>query len=109
MIARLWRGQARAENAPQYRRHAIETVFPSLKSLPGHRGAHLLMREVDGQVEFLAITLWDSLASIKQFAGVNPDQAVVEPEARAVLSAFDDFARHYEVACGAACRPGTKG
>jgi hypothetical protein len=24
--------------------------------------------------------------------------AVVEPEARAVLSAFDDFARHYEVA-----------
>jgi heme-degrading monooxygenase HmoA len=108
MIARLWLGQATAENAPRYVRHALQTVFPSLTRLPGHRGAHLLMRQVDGQVEFLAVTLWDSIDSIKQFAGANPEDAIVEPEARAALSAFDDFARHY-VTCDAACRLGKKG
>jgi hypothetical protein len=49
-------------------------------------------------VEFLALTLWDSIETIKGFAGPNPGMAMVEPEARAVLSAFDDFARHYDVA-----------
>ena len=32
------------------------------------------------------------------FAGENIDVAIVEPEGRAALSEFDDFARHYEVA-----------
>ena len=53
-----------------------------------------------GRTEFLALTLWDSLDSIRTFAGDDPETAVVEPEARAVLAEFDDFARHYEVASG---------
>jgi hypothetical protein len=98
MIARLWRGQATVNNAPHYRRHAMERVFPSLRSLPGHRAAYLLMRETDGHVEFLAVTLWDSIGSIEKFSGGAPETAVVESEARAILSDFDDFATHYEVA-----------
>ena len=35
MIARIWRGQATADNAPRYRDHATQRVFPSLASLPG--------------------------------------------------------------------------
>jgi hypothetical protein len=58
----------------------------------------LLRRVANGQVEFMAVTLWESMATIKGFAGPNPDMAVVEREARAVLSTFDDFVRHYEVA-----------
>jgi heme-degrading monooxygenase HmoA len=98
MIARLWRGQATVDNADRYRRHAIERVFPALARLPGHRGAYLLARNAGDQVEFLALTLWDSIASIKNFSGENPERAVIDPEARAILSAFDDFARHYDVA-----------
>jgi heme-degrading monooxygenase HmoA len=98
MIARIWRGQATPENAPHYSAHATERVFPALAALPGHRGAYLLTREQDGEVEFLAVTLWDSLDAVKSFAGANPTVAVVEPEARAVLSRFDDFATHYDVA-----------
>jgi heme-degrading monooxygenase HmoA len=59
MIARIWRGLAAAENARLYRQHAIERVFPLLATLPGYRGAYLLRRETDGQVEFLALTRWD--------------------------------------------------
>ena len=98
MIARLWRGQAAgALNADAYARHATGTVFPSLKNLAGHRGAWLLRRDVEGNTEFLAMTLWESRQSIEAFAGKDIDKAIVEPEGRAALAQFDDFARHYEV------------
>jgi hypothetical protein len=37
------------------------------------------------------------MAALRRFAGNEPERAVVEPEARAVLSEFDNFVRHYEV------------
>ena len=99
MIARLWRGRAAdARQADAYVRHFTGTVFPELKEMDGHRGAWLLRREVDGRTEFIALTLWESRQSIEAFAGPDISKAVVEPEARAVLSDFDDFATHYEVA-----------
>ena len=99
MITRLWRGRAETTaKADAYFRHFTGTVVPELKALDGHRGAWLLRREVDGRTEFLAATLWESRQSIEAFAGADIDKAIVEPEARAVLAEFDDFARHYEVA-----------
>jgi heme-degrading monooxygenase HmoA len=98
MIARIWRGQATNAKADAYFRHVTGTVFLSLKDLAGHRGAWLLRRQADGHTEFLALTLWESLDSIRAFAGDDIATAIVEPEARAVLADFDDFARHYEVA-----------
>ena len=99
MIARLWHGQAAtAVNADAYFRHATGTVFPSLKDLAGHRGAWLLRRDVEGRTEFLAVTLWESRKAIEAFAGRDIDKANVEPEARAMLADFDDFASHYDVA-----------
>jgi heme-degrading monooxygenase HmoA len=98
MIARLWRGVAVAGNADAYQRHATNTVFPALGDIPGHRGAYLLKRETGGRTEFLAVTLWDSIDAVRSFAGADPETAIVEPEARAVLVEFDDFVRHYEVA-----------
>jgi heme-degrading monooxygenase HmoA len=99
MITRLWRGRAETTaKADAYFRHFTETVVPELKELDGHRGAWLLRREVDGRTEFVAVTLWESRQTIEAFAGADIDKAIVEPEARAVLAEFDDFARHYEVA-----------
>jgi heme-degrading monooxygenase HmoA len=100
MIARIWGGTATVANADAYHRHFTTRVAPQLNELAGHRGAYLLRRETAGEVEFLAVTLWDSLESIKSFAGPNPELAHVEPAARAVLARFDETARHYEVAYG---------
>ena len=97
MIARIWHGTAPVATAAAYHRHFTTSVVPHLKHLAGHQGAYLLRREVDGQVEFVALTLWDSIAAITQFAGSDPTAAIVEPEGRAALSAYDDTARHYEV------------
>ena len=43
------------------------------------------------------MTLWESMDAIRQFAGEQVDQAVVEPEARAVLRSFDTTVSHHEV------------
>ncbi len=98
MLVRLWRGRAEPAKAPDYLRHFSDTVTPDLTRLAGHRGAWLLRREVDGMTEFVALTLWDSADSIRAFAGKDIAKAHVEPQARALLAEFDDFARHYEVA-----------
>ncbi len=98
MIMRLWRGQASNANADAYARHFSHTVSTSLKTMAGHRGAWLLRRPIDGQIEFLALTLWESRKSIEAFTGPDIEKAIVEPEGQAALSSFDDFARHYEVA-----------
>lgn len=97
MIARLWRGEAMPDNAAAYQEHFNQQVYPALNALAGYRGAWLLRRDVDGRVEFLAVTMWDSVESIKAFAGDDVQRAVVEPEARAVLASFDSFAQHFEV------------
>ena len=99
MIARQWRGWADdAAKADAYVRFFTGTVSAELKDLAGHRGAWLLRREVDGRTEFIAWTLWETRQSIEAFTGLDISKSVVEPEARAVLSAFDDFATHYDVA-----------
>jgi heme-degrading monooxygenase HmoA len=98
MIARSWRASATAENASAYHRHFTTKVVPHLQNIAGYQGASLLRREIDGGVEILAVTLWDSVESILAFTGPDPGRAVVDPEAQAVLTTFDTTAHNYEVA-----------
>ncbi|MBA2459719.1 MAG: antibiotic biosynthesis monooxygenase [Gemmatimonadales bacterium] len=98
MIARVWRGVASAAQADAYLRHVAGSVFPALARLAGQRGGWVLKRETAGQVEFLVVSFWDSLDAIRTFAGPDPERAVVEPAARALLAEFDEVVRHYEVA-----------
>ena len=98
MIARLWRGVAAdAASADAYQRHVTTSVLPELRRIAGHRGAKVLRRTEGNGTEFLVLTFWDSMDAIRRFAGADPERAVVEPEAQAVLSDYDDFVRHYEV------------
>lgn len=53
--------------------------------------------------EFLAVTLWNSMDAIRQFAGDAVEIAVIEPEARVVLIDFDSFVRHFDLAHSANC------
>ncbi|HUJ76273.1 MAG TPA: antibiotic biosynthesis monooxygenase [bacterium] len=104
MIARIWRGQSDLEHADSYFQHLTKIVFPSLTRLPGHLGAYALRRQAGDAIEFLAVTLWDSLDAVRQFAGEQVDVAVVEPEAQAVLTGYDPFVRHFEVAYPTNCQ-----
>ncbi|MGA2980613.1 MAG: YciI-like protein [Terriglobales bacterium] len=97
MILRMWRGRATVEKSGEYVAHAKIKVFPALSAIEGHRGAYLLQRAVNGAAEFVVLTLWESMEAVRRFAGATSEKAVVEPEARAVLSAFDEYVAHFEV------------
>jgi heme-degrading monooxygenase HmoA len=100
MILRMWKGRSSIESSGEYVRHATQTVFPKLRKIGGHRGAYLLRRPINGGVEFVVLMLWDSMEAVRKFAGGDTDEAVVEPEARSVLSGFDDFVTHFDVIHG---------
>jgi heme-degrading monooxygenase HmoA len=100
MTARVWRGESTVTNGPRYVEHLERSVFPQLTEIDGHRSAHLLQRTVGDRVEFVVMTLWDSMDAIRQFAGDGVETAVVEPAAREVLSGFDESVAHYEVVLG---------
>ena len=100
MIVRMWRGQTTGANAEAYERFVTTRVFAELPAIDGHRGAYLLKRPIGEGLEFIVVTLWDSADAIRRFAGDVIDRAVVEPEARAVLSSFDDTVRHFDLAYG---------
>ncbi|MBV9113330.1 MAG: antibiotic biosynthesis monooxygenase [Hyphomicrobiales bacterium] len=97
VIVRMWRGREKRDRPGAYRRHLEGAVFPHLRSLPGFLGASLLQRVEKGEAEVLVMTKWDSMAAIEAFAGPDPEKALVEPEARAVLASFDEVVTHHEI------------
>ncbi|SDR31780.1 Heme-degrading monooxygenase HmoA [Rhizobiales bacterium GAS113] len=99
MIVRMWRGLEKRGEAGAYRRHLEGAVLPQLEALPGFMGASLLQRDLGGEAEVLVMTKWASMEAIRAFAGPEPEKAVVEPHARAVLASFDDRVTHHELVC----------
>jgi heme-degrading monooxygenase HmoA len=100
MIVRQWRGVSTTGTASAYLDHLRTETLPQLRAIDGHRGAYVLRRETDDAVEFVVLTLWSSLESVRAFAGDDYEAAVVPPKARGLLISFDDRALHYDVAIG---------
>ena len=71
---------------------------PQLDALDGFLGASVeCVPGDDGRTEIVVVTRWDSMDAIRAFARDDVDAAQVEPEARAVLEAFDERVAHGEV------------
>lgn len=97
MITRVWRGWTAAADADVYQQHFRGEVREHLGQIDGFVSAQLWRHEDTDEVEFVAVTTFESLAAIGAFAGADPEQAVVEPAARRVLRRFDERCRHYEI------------
>jgi heme-degrading monooxygenase HmoA len=97
MIGRLWRGWTTRKNADAYEELLRTKILPGIHRVDGHRGAYLLRGEVEDGVEFVTLTLFESMDAVRAFAGEDHEVAVVPAEARRLLSRFDQRSRHYEV------------
>ncbi|MDB5091020.1 MAG: hypothetical protein JWR09_5014 [Mucilaginibacter sp.] len=97
MIERHWKGLAKVEEAYNYEQHLKKETFIKLASLNGFVSAKILKREVPGGVDFLIITVWQSMEAIQQFAGNDVDVAVVPDAVSEMMVSFDKTALHYEV------------
>ena len=98
-IVRVWKGYGTQAGVDRYYRdHFPNSVLPHLRSVDGFVDARVLTRAGRGETEVVVATVWDSLDSVKAFAGEDFERAVVEPAVHELLSRFDDRVTHFTLA-----------
>ena len=97
MIARMWRGVVRRQDADEYAEYIKKTGMAEYRSTPGNQGAWMLRRDDGDRSEIITFSLWDSRDSIRAFAGEDIEQAVFYPDDDRFLIERDLSVRHYEV------------
>lgn len=96
MISRIWHGWTTRENADKYEAMLRADVLPGIHRVKGYQGAYLLRRKAGNEVEFVTITIFDNMESVKAFAGEVYEKAVIHAEAGKLLSHYDERSAHYE-------------
>jgi hypothetical protein len=101
-VVRVWKGYGTSDGVDRYcREHFTHSVLPQLRSIDGFVDAYVLVRPARDETEVVVTTVWESIDSVKAFAGESYDRAVVEPVVRELLSRFDDDVTHFTVALAA--------
>jgi heme-degrading monooxygenase HmoA len=96
MINRVWHGWTTRANANSYEKFLHAEMLPGMHRVKGFKGATLLRRDAGDEIEFVTITLFDSIEAVKGFAGEDYEVAVVLREARKLLTHFDARSLHYD-------------
>ena len=75
-IMRLWHGEVAIEKADEYEKFMIERAAPDYGSVKGLIKLYFQRKNEAKKAYFLLVTLWDSIESVKNFAGDNPELAI---------------------------------
>jgi heme-degrading monooxygenase HmoA len=97
MIARIWKGYTAPEDADRYEAMLKPELLPGISGVEGFRGSYLLRREMDSEVEFMTIMLWDSVEAIQAAMGMAYERAVIPEERRRYLTRYDESSVHFEI------------
>ncbi|GAB2568040.1 hypothetical protein GCM10027087_03150 [Paractinoplanes abujensis] len=98
MIARMWRGWVASERATEYVAYIDETGMAEYKATPGNLDAQMWTRDLgDGRTEVVTVSWWESLDTIKAFAGDDISQAVFYPSDDNFLIDRETTVTHFEV------------
>ena len=100
MIARIWHGWTKPEDAKTYEQLLRDEIFPSIaaRNIDGYRGAELFVRQDGDEVEFVTLLRFDSMEAVKEFAGAEEGKPLIYPNAEPLLIRMDDRAQHYRIA-----------
>lgn len=96
-VIRTWKGWTSKENAPIYENMLIHEVFPEVKrkGVEGLEKVSISTRERNDEVEFFLVLQFDSMGSVKLFAGEDHEKAYIPDNAKRVLSRYDATAEHF--------------
>ena len=98
MIGRIWHGWTTPQNAEAYERYLEDEIHADIRSgREGFKGTYVLRREDRDQVEFLTLTLWDSMEAIQTLVGEDHEAAYLPDEERRLLDRFEERVVHYQV------------
>jgi heme-degrading monooxygenase HmoA len=96
---RIWRGVVATERLVEYVRYIEQTGLTEYADVPGSEGAQMVTRDLGGgRTEVMTVSWWDSLESIRRFAGPDPERAKYYPEDDDYLLEMDEQVKHYVVA-----------
>ena len=98
MIARIWHGYTKPEQADAYEATLKPELIPGISKVKGYRGSYLLRKASETEVEFVTIMLWDSIDAIRAVAGLHYEAAIIPENRRPYLVRFDAESTHYEIA-----------
>ena len=97
MIVRLWKGRVKAEDAEEYRAYQEEVGPPGYENIPGNRGIYILGRDLGDEYEIAMLTFWDSMDSVRAFAGDPADRAKYYDRDFDYLIDPPETVDHYEI------------
>lgn len=97
MIAREWKARCPQPHKTGFIKYLYETGVKDASSTTGFKGAQIFTRDLGDDVEVTLISYWESLDSIKAFAGVDITVARLYPEDYQYQLKADNFVTHYEV------------
>jgi heme-degrading monooxygenase HmoA len=90
MIARVWHGRSKPENADAYEAMLKPELLPGLSKVKGYKGSYLLRRsqatgnlstgDQASEVEFMTIILWESIDALRAFAGPDYETSIIPEE-----------------------------
>jgi heme-degrading monooxygenase HmoA len=108
VIARLWHGRVPHSKAERYRAFLRARAVPDYRAVPGNLSVQILERAEGEVTHFVTLTTWESLATIRGFAGEDIEVAKYYPEDREFLLEFEPTVVHYEIveAVGTTVAPG---
>ncbi len=98
MIARMWLGRTSKSDSEEYLKYIVETGARDCSQTDGNRGVFVLRRDGQDGAEFLFLSLWDTIDSIRRFSGPDESKAIYYPEDRRFLRHLDPTVSHFEVA-----------
>jgi heme-degrading monooxygenase HmoA len=94
---RLWHGEVPIEKADDYEKLMVEKAAAYYSSVDGLLSLSFQRRNENTKAHFLLVTIWDSLDSIKQFAGADPELAKYYPEDDEFLLEKEKYTSIYDV------------
>jgi len=97
MIVRIWHGMTSGAKADEYTDFLNARAIPDYRGTLGNLAVHILRRHEGDRTHFITLTFWESLETIKGFAGDPVDRAKYYPEDKGFLLEFEPNVEHWEV------------
>jgi len=96
IITRTWHGRTRAQDADRYLDYLNRSGIAGYLATPGNLSVEV-WRRIEGDVcHFHTVTKWESLESIRAFAGEDIAKARYYPEDADFLLEFEEHVQHFE-------------
>lgn len=96
MVTRIWKGRTSRERADDYGDFLKRTAYLDYGRVEGNRGWLLLRQDREEDVEFAFVSFWDSMESLRTYAGDDVEKPKYYAQDRAALLELPERVDHYE-------------